>query len=336
MFGIRFIKAQPTTYLMQYSRGRLKRQGRGLAFFYYAPFTDLVAVPMESVDIPFVFHQLTADFQEVTIQGQVTYRIMDAQQVAELLNFTLSQDGKEYLTEDPQQLPNRVIHVIQVLMQASLNHLSLRDSLRKAAVLVQQVSEGLNNSKEIKTLGLEILGLSILAIKATPETARALEADVREKLLKEADEAIYDRRNAAVEQERAIKENELNTEIAVENKKREIQETQMEAKQAIQKKEQALDEAKLAGQITLEQQRSQLVELEGENLKRYADAQAYSLKASMEVLAGMDSKALETLASMDMNPSKLIALAFKDLSQNAEKVGQLNIAPDLLKELLYT
>ena len=51
-------------------------------------------------------------------------------------------------------------------------------------------------------------------------------------MFREADEAIYARRNSAVEQERAIKENELNTEIAVENKKRQIRETQMDAERA--------------------------------------------------------------------------------------------------------
>ena len=64
-------------------------------------------------------------------------------------------------------------------------------------------------------LGVEILALSILSIKATPEMAKALQADAREKLLQKADEAIYARRNTAVELERQIKENELNTEIAV-------------------------------------------------------------------------------------------------------------------------
>jgi hypothetical protein len=67
-------------------------------------------------------------------------------------------------------------------------------------------------------LGIEIVGANILGISATPEMARALETDTREKLQQEADQAIYERRNFAVEQERRIKESELNTEIAVEEK----------------------------------------------------------------------------------------------------------------------
>jgi len=33
-------------------------------------------------------------------------------------------------------------------------------------------------------------------------------------------------------------------------------------------------------------------------------------------------------------PEQLIAFAFQELAGNAEKIGQLNISPDLLRELL--
>jgi hypothetical protein len=71
MFGIRFIKVQPTTYLMQFRGGQIVREGPGLAFFYYSPTTSLVAVPVASTDAPFIFEEVTADFQTVTIQGQL-------------------------------------------------------------------------------------------------------------------------------------------------------------------------------------------------------------------------------------------------------------------------
>ena len=37
MFGIRFIKVDPTKYLLQYKGGRVVREGAGVSFFYYAP-----------------------------------------------------------------------------------------------------------------------------------------------------------------------------------------------------------------------------------------------------------------------------------------------------------
>src|SRR5262249_49935530 len=60
------------------------------------------------------------------------------------------------------------------------------------------------------------------ALKATPELAKALEAEAREALQQRADQAIYARRAAAVEQERAIKQNELSTVVDLEQRRQEL------------------------------------------------------------------------------------------------------------------
>jgi regulator of protease activity HflC (stomatin/prohibitin superfamily) len=334
MFGIRFIKVQPTTYLIQYRAGHAVREGAGLAFFYYAPTASLVAVPIASVDAPFIFEEVTADFQTVTLQGQVTYRVTDAKKLAALMNFTLNARGQNYASEDPQKLPQRVVNVINVLARSELQRLPLREAVRASDTLVQAVRKGLTESPDMAQLGLEVLGLSILAIKPTPETARALEAETREQLLKEADEAIYARRNAAVEQERGIKENELNTEIAVEQKKRQIRETQMDAERAVQEKRHQLEKADLTAKVTLEDQRRQLVALAAQNAKAEADARAYGVSTTMQALSAVDARVLQALASVGMKPEQLIAVAFQEMAGKAEKIGQLNISPDLLRELL--
>jgi len=334
MFGIKFIKVQPTTYLLQYRGGKIVREGLGLSFFYYAPTTSLVSVPVASTDTPFIFQETTADFQTVTIQGQVTYRVSEPKRLALLLNYTLANNGQTYISEDPEKLSERVIHVINVLARAELQKLGLREAIRASESLVQAVKSKLTASQEITSLGLEILGLSILAIKPTPETARALEAETREKLLREADEAIYARRNAAVEQERAIKENELNTEIAVENKKRQIRETQMDAERAVQEKRHLLEKEALAANIGLEQNRKNLVTLAAENAKAEADTRAYGISTTMQALGSVDTRILQALASTGMKPDQLIAFAFQELAGKADKIGQLNISPDLLRELL--
>ncbi len=334
MFGIKFIKVQPTTYLLQYRGGQVVREGLGLSFFYYAPTTSLVAVPVASTDTPFIFQETTADFQAVTIQGQVTYRVGDPKRLAALLNYTLARDGEAYAAEDPEKLPERVIHVINVLARAELQKLPLREAIRASDELVKAVKERLVGAEEITALGLEVLGLSILAIKPTPETARALEAETRETLFREADEAVYARRNSAVEQERAIKENELNTEIAVENKKRQIRETQMEADRAVQEKKHIQQKEALEANIGLEDRRKNLVALAAENAKAEADARAYGVSTTMKALGSADTKILQALATSGMKPEQLIAFAFQELAGKAERIGQLNISPDLLRELL--
>ncbi len=104
MFGIRFVKVQPTTHLMAFQSGKVTRQGAGFSMLYYSPTTTLVAVPIASREEPFIFEQVTADFQTVTVQGMVSYRIADPVKTAQLLNFVVKPDGVTYLSEDPEKL----------------------------------------------------------------------------------------------------------------------------------------------------------------------------------------------------------------------------------------
>lgn len=334
MFGFKFIKMQPTDYVIQYRKGKIVKEGTGLSFFYYAPFSSLVRIPVASIDAPFIFKEVTSDFQEVTVQGQITYKVSDPMKLSQLMNFTLQPDGKDYTSEDPDKLPQRLINHAQVLTRDTLKGMTLREALNQSGNLVISLREGFKNAETITNLGIEVVDLSILAIKPTPETSRALEAEAREKILQEADEAIYSRRNSAVEQERAIKENELNTEIAVENKKRQIKETQMEAEKSVQQKRREIKEAEMATKISLEQKNKDLVNLATENAKQEADTKAYSISAMMKAISETDPKVLQSLVSGGMDPSQLVALAFKELAESATKIGQLNISPELLRELM--
>lgn len=334
MLGIRYIKVPPTTYLLKYQKGRLAREGIGLAFFYYGPTTSLVAVPTASTEVPFIFEETTADFQVVTIQGQITYRVADPKRLATLMNFTLQSDGSGYSTDDPEKLPQRLINIVNVHARAQVQRRNLREAVKESDALVEALRPKLVGAPEIVALGLEILGFSILAIKPTPETARALEAETREQLLKEADEAIFRRRNAAVENERAIKENELSTENAVELKRRQIRETKMDADRAVQEKHRLLREAEMAASVALEEKKKQLVALTALNTRAEADARAYGIEATMKALASGDPRILQALANAGMKPEQLIAVAFQGIAEKADKIGQLNITPDLLRELV--
>jgi hypothetical protein len=54
----------------------------------------------------------------------------------------------------------------------------------------------------------------------------------------------------------------------------------------------------------------------------------------MKALTQTDPKTLQALVSVGMEPGQLVAVAFKELAEHADKIGQLNISPDLLRELL--
>jgi hypothetical protein len=315
MFGIRYVKFPPTTFALQYVNGQVRREGTGLSFFYFAPSSTLVAVPVGSTDVPFIFNEVTADFQHVTVQGHLTYRVADPRKLAEQLDFSVRPD-RSYATDDPEKLPLRVTHAAQMATRAEVQGRPLRAVLTDADAIAVRVLAGLVTSPAVEALGVEVQSFSILAIKPVPETAKALEAEARERLLREADDAVYARRNNAVEQERTIRENELNTEVAVQAKQREIEET------------------RLAGQIALEEQRRTLVTTEAENSKTRADAQAYAVEATIRPLTTLDPKALQVLAARSVDPRLMVAMAFQEIAANATKVGNLNISPDLLQSLL--
>ncbi|QNP41615.1 SPFH domain-containing protein [Lysobacter solisilvae (ex Woo and Kim 2020)] len=332
MFGLRYVKASPSTYVIQYRNGQPVREGTGLAFFYFAPNASLVSVPLESVDVPFMFNEVSSDFQQVTVQGQVTYRVTEPKTLASLMNFTLKPNG-EYVSEDPTKVPQRVVNAVQVQLRSVLQGQTLQDLLRASERLVQTVRDGLRQPEGLSSLGLELVNLAVLAVRPNPETSRALEATVREQILKQADDATYLRRNSAIEQERAIKENELNTEIAVETKKRQIRETQLEAERAAQQKRQEIQNEDMAGRIALEDKNKALTALRMENAQKEADARAYAVGAVMKAVQGVDPKVLQALNVGNADPSALIAMAFQGLAENADRIGELNITPDLLQQL---
>lgn len=315
MMGIRYLKTAPTTYVLRYSGGRLREEGPGLSFWYYAPTSVIAAVPLASVDVPFAFSEVAADFQAVTIQGQLTYRVADPKRLAGLLDFTVAPNGA-YLSDDPATLSDRLIPVAQVLARAVTQRHSLREILTRSDTLVAEVLPALRKDPAITLLGIEVLGFSVLSLKPTPEMAKALEAEAREALQRRSDDAIYLRRNNAVEQERIIRENELATEIAVEGKKRQVRETQM------------------AAEIAIEEQRKALIETRVENERKDADSRAYALEATLKPIRTMDWRTLMAVAAGGGDPRAMIAVAFRELAENASKIGELNITPDLLNSLI--
>lgn len=315
MFGLRYTKVPPTTYVIQYRGGSVVRSGPGLSFFYYAPTSLIVEVPIASVDAPFVFNEVTADYQDATIQGELTYRVIDPQRLSALLDYSIDPHGR-YRSEDPSKLKDRLTHAAQILARGFTQRRELGEVLVSSDALVEHMLNGLKGAEAVASLGVEVLGLSILSIKATPEMSKALQADARERLLLKADEAVYARRNTAVELERRIKENELNTEIAVELKRRSVRETQLQA------------------DIAIEQERVELVDRRVENQRKESQAKADALRALLEPMKDVDWRTLMAAQSGGLDSGQIIAMAFRDLADKAEHIGNLNISPELLSTLL--
>ena len=86
---LRHLRAEPTAHVLHYRRGGLARDGAGLAFWFRPIHTAVAEVPIDDRELPFLFHVRSADFQELTVQGAITFRVADPRLLARRVDFTI-------------------------------------------------------------------------------------------------------------------------------------------------------------------------------------------------------------------------------------------------------
>ncbi len=334
MLGISYYKADASTYVIRSVQGDIRASGKGLSFFYNQRTNSIAAIPINAQDAPFIFNLQTGDFQEISVQGQVTFRITEPLKTAEIFNFTIENaPGKRkgaYVSEDPLNLNERVVRTAQRVVQDHVEGRALREALTLTNAITLALREGLTDA--LPALGLSVLEVNVAKIAPTPETARALEAQTREAILQDADDATYSRRKSAVEQERTIKEAELDTDRSVQEKQQEIEARRIENERDIFRSQLQTDKERLQAQIEAEEERRALVETRVGNLNQEADADAYAIRTKMEAVQALPVEHLKAMAQAQMQPDQLMALAMESFAQNAHKIGELNLAPELLQQ----
>lgn len=334
MLNFKYFKSDSSTFIIQSINGAVRKQGKGLSFWYNADKTSIAALPLNAQEAPFIFNLQTADFQSLRIQGQISFQVKYPEKTADVLNFNLAQDGKSYASEDPLKLSDRVVRSAQTVIQAKTQSTDLRDALLMGQPLVMLVSQQLSAHPALESLGIEILDVAISAITPSPETLKALEAQARESILKEADDAIYARRKFSVEQERTIKEAELETDLSVQAKQQQIEEARLDNERTLLRERAEIEQEELIAQVNLEAKRNELVALSVENQRTQSEADAYAIEAKMKAYSQLPVENLKVMALAKMNPEQLMAMAFESLAQNAGKIGEINISPDLFGQLM--
>ena len=334
MLGLKYYKADASTYVIKTVNGRARRQGRGLSFFYNEATTTIAAIPVNVQEAPFIFNLQTADFQDITIQGQLSFQIANPVSTAEMLNFSLKNDGLTFVSEDPLKLSDRVIRVVGTVIQNRIEISPLREALKISQELVNLLREKLETDTALEAMGIAPLDITVSAVKPRPETSKALEAEAREAILKEADDAIYSRRKFAVEQERTIKEAELQTQLSVQQKEQEIEESRIQNERNLLRATTETERERLEAGIDTERQRQELVALETDNRRQESDAEAYGISTRLKAFKELPVENLKAMALAKMQPEQLMAVAFESLAENAGKIGELTIAPDLFGQMM--
>ena len=242
---IKYFKGEPSTHVIRYRNGKIVASGEGENFWYLPLNTSVATVPVVSQEAQFLFTETTANYQEVSIQGTVTYRITDPLLVASRLNFTIDPKSSRFTSDDPDKLVQRIVNLIQGQTRSKISTLSLEDAITNVHNLAAGVFREVVDDDSITELGVALESLHFTALKAKPEMQKALEADYREGLQQRADQAIYARRAAAVAEERQIRQSELNTEVELENRRKDLVDTQARNNLTLAEAEAKADELKL-------------------------------------------------------------------------------------------
>lgn len=316
---VRHLRSEPSSYVLHYRDGRLHRTGRGLAFWFSPLETALVEVPMDDRELTFLVHGTSFDFQAVTVQGVVTWRVVDPDLLASRLDLSLDLRTGRYRGEPLEQVAQRLTEVAQQVVLEYLAALDLRDALTAGTGAVRvRLASDLAEERSLTDAGLEVAGVRVSAVRSSSEVEKALGTPLREAIQQEADQAVFERRALAVEKERAIQENELQNRIELARR----------------------EESLIAQQGANERlQATERTEAERVSLAAEADAVRVRAEAEADGIRLVEGAKVEAEAQLmdvyrDMPRDVLMGLAAREFAGKLEMIEHLNITPDLLAPLL--
>lgn len=193
----------------------------------------------------------------------------------------------------------------------------------------ERIATGLGAEPRLPATGIEVVAVRVMAIRPEPEVERALRTPAREQIQQEADKATYERRAVAVERERAIAENELDSQIELARREEQLVDqrgtnTRREAEEhaaadGVRAEAEATRTVRLADAEAARSVRLSRAEAEG--AREVGDARAHAQLAWLRVHA-------------DVDVATLHALTGTRLAENLPNIDSVTISPDVLTGLL--
>ncbi|WP_256640993.1 SPFH domain-containing protein [Streptomyces murinus] len=328
--GWRHLRGTPTAHIRHHRSGQLVHDGPGLSFWFRSLTAALSEIPVDDRELAMTFHARTADFQDVTVQATVTYRIGDPALAAARLDFSVDPDTGAWRGTPLEQLATLLTetaqeHALDVLARTPLSA-ALTDGV---STVRERLAAGLAAQPRLPDTGIEVVAVRVVALRPEPEVERALRTPAREQIQQEADRATYERRAVAVERERAIAENELASRIELARREERLVE-QRGTNARREAEEQAAADAVRADAEAARTVR--LAQAEADKVVRLARAAAEQEREVGEARAGARAAWLRVHAEADV--ATLHALAAMRVAENLPDIGSVTISPDVLTGLL--
>ncbi len=316
---VRHLRASGTTHVEQIRNGKTVRAGTGASFWFRPLSAVLNEVPVDDRELPLLFHARTSDFQDVTVQATITFRVTEPATAAGRIDFSIDPDTGRWRSTPLDQVAGLLNESAQ---QYALDLLATADLPTAMAGGVgpirNAITEGLLRDERLAATGITVVGVRVVALRPEPEVEKALRTPTREQVQQEADKATFERRAVAVERERAIGENELQTQIELARREQEL------VGQRGSNARREAEENAAAGAIAAEAQARRTVTLQ------QAEAEGVRLAGN----AHADAEAAKVAAYRDVPQAVLMTMAIKELAANLPDIQTLVLTPDLVTKAL--
>jgi regulator of protease activity HflC (stomatin/prohibitin superfamily) len=304
---LRHLSSTGTSYVQLVRGGEVVRSGTGQTFWFRPLEAILAEVPVDDRELPMTLRCRTEDLQEVTAQGTLTFRVSDPAAAARRIDFGIDPVRGAWRSTPLEQLASVLAESAHQQALRLLAELPLVDAVVATDPLRQALVAGLTADPRLGDVGVTVVDVRVVSVRAEPDVERAMQTPARELLQQEADRATFERRALAVEREAAIGENEL------------------------------------ANQIELARRQEQLVAQRGTNTRREAEEAAAAAGIATEAdaarlrtigAATAEAEAARLAAYDGLAEGVLIGLALKELAANLPQVESLVLTPDLLAPVL--
>jgi hypothetical protein len=302
------LRSEASSHIIRYRGGRQVQSGRGLAFWFVPQHASNAEVPMDDREMALFVKGRSKDFQDVAVQGTISWRVADPARLAERVDFTIGLSTGKLQTEPVEKIEGRLAGLAD---QAAIQYLAESPvrALLDAGVepLRARIEAALTGASALADIGIQTVAVRLGKLSPTSELERALQTPTFEALQQKADEATFERRALAVDKERAIAENEL------------------------------------GNKIELARREKLLITEESDNIRSRAVASAETGRVQMEseaerirvieaVRAGAERDRVAIYR--DLPSAVLLGLAAREFSAKIKGIEHFNVTPDLLATLV--
>jgi regulator of protease activity HflC (stomatin/prohibitin superfamily) len=317
-FG-RHLRGRPTAYVQHLRHGKVIHAGTGLSFWFMPLNAVLSEVPVDDRELPLLFHARTLDFQDLAVQATVIYRVEQPALAAARIDFAIDSLHGRWRAAPLEQIANMLIEAAQQQAVGLLSTMTMAAALSDGVTALRELIEsGLTADPRLGETGIKVIGVRVVALRPEPEVERALQTPAREGVQQEADKATFERRALAVERERAISENEMQSQIELARR-----EEQLVTQRGTNARREAEENA-AAGQVA--------TEAEAARNQRLAEARAHGIRVVGE--AEGSAEAARLAAYRDLQEGVLLGIALRELAGNLPKISNLILTPDLVAPVL--